>query len=67
VVIVEDDRNFADILKDYARDHGYRAIVIHEGTHAFETIKENKPDAVILDIMLPGKDGWQILKELKNG
>jgi CheY-like chemotaxis protein/signal transduction histidine kinase/CHASE3 domain sensor protein len=66
VVIVEDDRNFADILKDYARDHGYRAIVIHEGTHAFETIKENKPDAVILDIMLPGKDGWQILKELKN-
>jgi signal transduction histidine kinase/CheY-like chemotaxis protein/CHASE3 domain sensor protein len=66
VVIVEDDMNFADILKDYARDHGYRAILIHEGTHAFETIKENQPDAVILDIMLPGKDGWQILKELKN-
>ena len=66
VVIVEDDKNFADILKDYARDHGYNAIVINEGTHAFETIKENQPDAVILDIMLPGKDGWQILKELKN-
>jgi CheY-like chemotaxis protein len=66
VVIVEDDKNFADILKDYARDHGYKAIVINEGTHAFETIKENQPDAVILDIMLPGKDGWQILKELKN-
>jgi CheY-like chemotaxis protein/signal transduction histidine kinase/CHASE3 domain sensor protein len=66
VVIVEDDKNFADILKDYARDHGYKAIVVNEGTHAFETIKENQPDAVILDIMLPGKDGWQILKELKN-
>ncbi|GAB3906035.1 response regulator [Mucilaginibacter boryungensis] len=66
VVIVEDDKNFADILKDYARDHGYKAIVINEGTHAFETIKESQPDAVILDIMLPGKDGWQILKELKN-
>ncbi|MES2277698.1 MAG: response regulator [Bacteroidota bacterium] len=66
VVIVEDDKNFADILKDYAKDHGYRAIVIHEGTHAFETIKENQPDAVILDIMLPGKDGWEILKELKK-
>lgn len=66
VVIVEDDKNFADILKDYAKDHGYRAITIHEGTHAFETIKKNQPDAVILDIMLPGKDGWQILKELKS-
>ncbi|GAB3928164.1 response regulator [Mucilaginibacter myungsuensis] len=65
VVIVEDDKNFADILKDYARDHGYKAIVVNEGTHAVETIKENRPDAVILDIMLPGKDGWQILKELK--
>jgi len=66
VVIVEDDKNFAAILQDYARDHGYKAIMVNEGTHAFETIKEKQPDAVILDIMLPGKDGWQILKELKN-
>lgn len=66
VVIVEDDKNFAEILKDYARDHGYKTVVVHEGTNAFNIIKENHPDAVILDIMLPGKDGWQILKELKN-
>ncbi|RZA00162.1 MAG: response regulator [Sphingobacteriaceae bacterium] len=66
VVIVEDDKNFADILKDYSRDHGYRSILVNEGTNAVEIIKENQPDAVILDIMLPGKDGWQILKELKQ-
>jgi CheY-like chemotaxis protein/CHASE3 domain sensor protein len=66
VVIVEDDKNFAAILQDYARDHGYTAIMVNEGTNAFEIIKEKQPDAVILDIMLPGKDGWQILKELKN-
>ncbi|GAA4318977.1 response regulator [Mucilaginibacter gynuensis] len=66
VVIVEDDKNFADILKDYSRDHGYKSIIVNEGTHAVEIIKENQPDAVILDIMLPGKDGWQILKELKQ-
>ncbi|RVU02646.1 response regulator [Mucilaginibacter limnophilus] len=66
VVIVEDDRNFADILKDYSRDHGYKSIIVNEGTNAVEVIKENQPDAVILDIMLPGKDGWQILKELKH-
>jgi DNA-binding response OmpR family regulator len=67
VVIVEDDKNFADISKRLCpRPWLSRHYGIHEGTHAFETIKENKPDAVILDIMLPGKDGWQILKELKN-
>lgn len=67
VVIVEDDKNFADILHDYSHDHGYRSIMVHEGTNAVEIITEHQPDAVILDIMLPGKDGWQILKELKNG
>lgn len=66
VVIVEDDKNFADILQSYAREHGYQSILLKEGAHAVETIKGNLPDAVILDIMLPGKDGWQILKELKQ-
>jgi CheY-like chemotaxis protein/signal transduction histidine kinase/CHASE3 domain sensor protein len=66
VVIVEDDKNFASILQDYSRDHGYKSVIVSEGTDAVQTIKDNKPDAVILDIMLPGKDGWQILKELKN-
>ncbi|QJD97984.1 response regulator [Mucilaginibacter robiniae] len=66
VVIVEDDKNFADILHDYAKEHGYQSIMVNEGTHVVEIIKENMPDAVVLDIMLPGKDGWQILKELKQ-
>ena len=66
VIIVEDDRNFAGILQDYANNHGYRSIILNEGTNAVETIRKKRPDAVILDIMLPGKDGWQILKELKR-
>lgn len=66
VIIVEDDKNFASILQDYAKQHGYKSILVHEGTPAFDVIKTNQPDAVILDIMLPGKDGWHILKDLKN-
>jgi CheY-like chemotaxis protein/signal transduction histidine kinase len=66
VVIVEDDKNFAGILQDYSRDHGYKSVIVNEGTNAVQAIKDARPDAVILDIMLPGKDGWQILKELKN-
>ena len=57
MVIVEDDKNFADILNDYSKDHGYEAVVVNEGTNAVEIIREKQPDAVILDIMLPGKDG----------
>jgi CheY-like chemotaxis protein len=66
VVIVEDDKNFASILQDYARDHGYKSVLVSNGSDALNVIQENQPDAVILDIMLPGKDGWQILKELKQ-
>jgi CheY-like chemotaxis protein/signal transduction histidine kinase/CHASE3 domain sensor protein len=66
VVIVEDDKNFSNILQDYAHEHGYKSIIVHEGTNAVEVITAYQPDAVILDIMLPGKDGWQILKELKQ-
>ncbi|RKR82688.1 signal transduction histidine kinase [Mucilaginibacter gracilis] len=66
VVIVEDDKNFASILQDYAKQHGYKSILVHDGDSAVATVKTNQPDAVILDIMLPGKDGWQILKELKK-
>jgi hypothetical protein len=40
VVIVEDDKNFADILQDYARDHGYKSVMVNEGTNAVEIIKE---------------------------
>ncbi|HEY4197237.1 MAG TPA: ATP-binding protein, partial [Mucilaginibacter sp.] len=65
VIIVEDDKNFADILKDYARNHGFKPVIINNGTNAVSAIEDQLPDAVILDIKLPGKDGWQILKELK--
>jgi CheY-like chemotaxis protein/CHASE3 domain sensor protein len=66
VLIVEDDKNFSGILQDYAKQHGYKSIVAYEGTNVFNIVKENLPDAIILDIMLPGKDGWQIIKELKS-
>ncbi len=65
VIIVEDDKNFGVILQDYARSHGFKPLIINDGTNAVNIIKQELPDAVILDIKLPGKDGWQILKELK--
>ncbi|MBE7175026.1 MAG: response regulator [Mucilaginibacter polytrichastri] len=66
LLIVEDDVQFAEILSGYAREQGYRTLVLHEGTHVVETVKEKKPLAVILDIMLPGQDGWTIIRKLKS-
>ncbi|MDB5130812.1 MAG: hypothetical protein JWR02_561 [Mucilaginibacter sp.] len=66
VIIVEDDENFAGVLDDYARGHGCRSLILNDGTTAVEAIKQNQPDAVVLDIKLPGKNGWQILNELKR-
>jgi CheY-like chemotaxis protein/signal transduction histidine kinase/CHASE3 domain sensor protein len=66
VIIVEDDENFAGVLDDYARGHGCRSLILNDGTSAVEMIKERQPDAVVLDIKLPGKNGWQILNELKR-
>lgn len=65
LLIVEDDEQFAAILGNYARDYGYRTALLHTGNHVTEKVRELNPSAIVLDIMLPGKDGWHILKELK--
>jgi signal transduction histidine kinase/DNA-binding response OmpR family regulator/CHASE3 domain sensor protein len=66
LLIVEDDLNFADILKDYAHKKGFKVILLHTGETALECAREFKPDAMILDIMLPGRDGWAVLREIRS-
>jgi diguanylate cyclase (GGDEF)-like protein/PAS domain S-box-containing protein len=65
IMIVEDDPATAELLMLYLAQGGYRVAHSYEGNKAIEKIKELKPFAVILDVMLPGKDGWEILQEIK--
>jgi CheY-like chemotaxis protein/signal transduction histidine kinase/CHASE3 domain sensor protein len=65
LLIVEDDLNFAEILKDYAHKKGFKVVLAHDGEVALASAGEFKPDAIILDIMLPVMDGWEVLKKLK--
>ncbi|WP_316771454.1 response regulator [Pedobacter frigiditerrae] len=65
LLIVEDDINFADILKDYAIEKGFEPILAHSGDVGLDMAISQVPDAIILDIMLPVMDGWMILKKLK--
>ena len=65
LLIVEDDLNFAEILKNYAIEKGFNPILAHSGDVALDMATKELPDAIILDIMLPVMDGWTILKKLK--
>ena len=66
LLIIEDDTYFADILKDYAEDRGFKTLTAYQGDTGVELAKEHKPDAIVLDIMLPVIDGWSVLKKLKE-
>ncbi len=66
VLIVENDPHFARILLDMAREKGFKALVAMDGETALETVREYRPDALTLDIDLPGIDGWTVLDRLKH-
>lgn len=66
VIVVEDEEKIAKILLDYLENDGFTVSVIHEGTNAVEMIKSADPDFIILDLMLPGKDGLSICREVRQ-
>jgi CheY-like chemotaxis protein/signal transduction histidine kinase len=66
MLIIEDDENFAEVLKDYAIHRGYKPILAYRGDTGLEMAMQHQPDAIVLDIMLPVMDGWVVLKKLKE-
>ncbi|WP_207424805.1 response regulator [Desertivirga brevis] len=66
VLIVEDDLNFAKTLLSFTRKRGYKGIVATQGDYGIQMARHYKPVAVLLDIQLPVKDGWEVMEELKS-
>ena len=66
MLIIEDDENFAEVLKDYAIDRGFKPLLAYQGDTGLEMALHHQPDAIVLDIMLPVMDGWAVLKKLKE-
>ena len=66
VLVVEDDVRFAGILFDLAHELGYRCLVAHEAQEGCQLAMEHIPDAVLLDILLPGDSGLNVLQRLKE-
>lgn len=64
-LIVEDDPTLARVLAMLLKGMGFDTQTINEGTHAVETVRQTQPDLVLLDLMLPGRSGFEICQELK--
>ncbi|MCX8027436.1 MAG: response regulator [Thermodesulfovibrionales bacterium] len=65
ILIIEDDKPTSELLSLYLSKEGYRIAHVYDGRDALPRIRELNPFAIILDIMLPNKDGWEILQEIK--
>lgn len=66
VVVVEDEPKIAQLVADYLENDGFHVTILNEGSSAVEAIKARQPDFLILDLMLPGKDGLTICKEVRQ-
>lgn len=66
ILIIEDDPVFLKVLRDLARDAGFKCLVAGDGETGLQFADYYKPSAVILDIVLPGIDGWTVMSRLKE-
>ena len=66
ILIADDDSNTCDLLKMYLENEGYEIVVANDGAKAISAFKIYEPDMVLLDIMMPRKDGWQVCREIRE-
>jgi two-component system phosphate regulon response regulator OmpR len=65
VLIVDDDEKLRKLLKEYLEGNGFKVLTLADGSDVKKTLQKESPEMVILDIMLPGKDGLEVLKEIR--
>ncbi len=66
ILIVDDEQNVCDICDLYLKRENYRTKAIHNGSAALQAVQEFQPDLMILDLMLPGLDGWSICRQIRS-
>lgn len=66
ILIIEDDQSIADLLSDYLEISGFESQVCTDGSSGYQQILNNTYDLIILDIMLPGMDGFEILRRIRD-
>ena len=65
VVVIDDDRASLDLMSAYLAGHGVRVVRARDGKEGLDAVHRHKPVATVLDILLPGMDGWKVLEQLR--
>ena len=66
ILVIDDDANICEALKLYLENEGYEIKCAGDGADGINYFKMYEPDLVLLDIMLPKKDGWQVCREIRE-
>ena len=66
ILVVDDDPNICELLKLYLENEGYTVFVAKDGQEAVNVFRNKSPELVLLDIMLPKMDGWQVCREIRK-
>lgn len=66
ILVVDDEKNICDLLRMYLEKEGYTVVMAHTGLDAVNMFAAENPDLVLLDIMLPELDGWQVCREIRK-
>ena len=65
ILIVDDDQNICELLRLYLAKEGYETLIAHDGEKALELFEQNKPNMVLLDVMMPKMDGWEVCRRIR--
>lgn len=66
ILIVDDDPDSLDIVRTFLESKGYRVTTARDGKSGLAKLEEAKPALVLLDVMMPGMDGWEVARLIKN-
>ena len=66
ILIVDDDENICELLRLYLTKEGFSPLIVNDGIAAIEAAEHTEPALILLDIMLPGLDGWQVCRKIRQ-
>ncbi len=66
ILVVDDDQNICELLRLYLEKEGFKTVTAYDGQQAVDIAKSSQPDLILLDIMLPKFDGWQVCRQIRK-
>lgn len=66
ILIADDNKQITSILKEYTIKEGYMPLIAHDGEEALSMVEAHKPDVLLLDVMMPNKDGFEVCKQIRK-